>query len=86
MLYAELHGKLSSAERLEELQARDARHRQGHQRKDREDDGPVTVGNVKNKHKLVFDVPGPWTRTRYSMSACDDPGHRSGDSDFSRPV
>lgn len=23
---------------------------------------PVTVGNVKNKHKLVFDVPGPWNR------------------------
>jgi hypothetical protein len=23
---------------------------------------PVTVGTVKNKHKLVFDVPGPWRR------------------------
>lgn len=23
---------------------------------------PVTVGSVKNKHKLVFDMPGPWTR------------------------
>ena len=23
---------------------------------------PVTVGNVKNKHKLVFDIPGPWNR------------------------
>jgi hypothetical protein len=26
---------------------------------------PVTVGTVKNKHKLVFDVPGPWRR--YSL-------------------
>ena len=23
---------------------------------------PVTVGTVKNKHRLVFDVPGPWRR------------------------
>lgn len=23
---------------------------------------PVTVGKVKNKHMLVFDTPGPWTR------------------------